>query len=166
MKPGHPTTQARADAARVAPFWPFAPLQPHQHHQRTALEGAMRAGRLAAAAAVLAAAPIAHADSFEWREIMATDTGAVWHLRTGTVALRPRGRATDILAVVKRSDTAGEALYVAHVNREHCSTPRGDMGISTLDGQPVAAVVFVAGTDTAPAVMAEAICTEWKRKRV
>lgn len=55
MNYSHPTAQARADAARVAPFWPFAPLQPHQHRQRSALEAALRAGAVAAAALALAA---------------------------------------------------------------------------------------------------------------
>jgi hypothetical protein len=50
MKPGHPLTQARADAARTAPFWPFAPLSAHQARQRNALEVAMGADLLAAAA--------------------------------------------------------------------------------------------------------------------
>lgn len=161
MKPAHPTTQARADAARTAPFWPFAPLTcPVQQRHHSAFQRALQAGTLAAAALAL---PQSLAQAFEWREIMTTDAGASWALRTGTVALRIRGQATEVVAVVKRADASGEALYVAHVNRDHCNRPRGDMGLSTLDGMPVAAVVFVAGTATAPAVMAAALCAEVKR---
>lgn len=162
MTPGHPTAQARADAARIAPFWQFAPLTcPIQQRHRQALLRALQAGTLAAAALALPA----QAQPFEWREIMTTDTGATWALRTGTVALQQHGKTTLVVAVVKRADADGEALYLAHVNREHCNKPRGDMGLTTLQGEPVAAVVFVAGSNTAPATLAAALCNALQRAR-
>ena len=43
MKTDTTTAQARADAARAAPFWPFGTLTPMQQRQRAAQERALRA---------------------------------------------------------------------------------------------------------------------------
>ena len=47
------TAQARADAARTAPFWPFAVLTPLQQRQQAAMQRAMQAKALAQLPAAL-----------------------------------------------------------------------------------------------------------------
>lgn len=91
--------------------------------------------------------------------------GATWSLRLGTVAKRKAGKVEQIVGVVRRVDADSDAVYVATVTAEHCGLQRDDMGLTTLAGEHVAAVVFDAASATAPAAIAAALCNEYRSKR-
>ena len=108
---------------------------------------------------VLTAAALSSSAQFEWRQFATGEGGETWHLRKGTVS-RSKADDQDLLhGVVMRRDASGkEFVYRGITSAAHCGAKRGDIRIETLEGQTVAALVYVRGTSTVGALLATALC--------
>lgn len=108
---------------------------------------------------LLTAAALSSSAQFEWQQFATGGNGDTWHVRKGTVAIASNDGKSVLQGVVLRRESSGaEFIYRGATNADHCGRQRGGVAIETLDGQPVASLLYVRGTDTVGASLAAFLC--------
>ena len=69
---------------------------------------------------------------------------SAWFVRTGSVGRDSEGNPTTVYGTVmhRTAENPEGHVYLVRVNAQHCGAERGDVAILTLDGSPVASIVF------------------------
>lgn len=118
------------------------------------------------AAAVLLALAALPAQAQEWSPIVAARTGELVSIWLGSVSTRVYA-GTPTASGLVRVEKEGEpdAVYIASVPLAHCGAERGDITLTTPEGELFSRSVFIARTKTAGSLLAAALCKEIARRR-
>lgn len=120
---------------------------------------------LATLALACTAASIASAA--DWTPITQGEDGLNWLVQPGSLRVRTNTDKLQVAVVTTKiilpDPTANVEINDTYVPTTHCAARRGYLAIIDFNNQLVATHPFVFGAGTMASIMAETICTAWRK---